>query len=147
MLLLYYIQYYILHYRTVAPWALEKFNLNSLIFNLEPNSKEKTITELMLSKLFRNTQADTNTSVKLPPMKSQMAVILLQVQEPHQQPGVDFSDLVFAWDKRYIIYLVRWQGGEGLDDGSQGHLRLLGHIGGAWHVVGGAADKPRAGIP
>lgn len=43
--------------------------------------------------------------------------------------------------------LVWWQRGEGLDDGGQGHLRLLGHVGRARHVVSGAAHKPGTGIP
>ena len=43
-------------------------------------------------------------------------------------------------------HLVWGQGGQGLDDCGQGHLRLLGHVSGAGHVVGRAADKPRAGV-
>ena len=43
-------------------------------------------------------------------------------------------------------HLIWGQGGQGLDDGCQGHLRLLGHVRGAGHVVGRAADKPGAGV-
>lgn len=43
--------------------------------------------------------------------------------------------------------LIRRQRGEGLDDGSQRHLRLLGHICRAGNVVGRTANKPGAGIP
>lgn len=43
-------------------------------------------------------------------------------------------------------YLILWQAGEGLDDGGQGHLALLGQIGGAGDGVGGAAHEPGAGV-
>lgn len=55
-------------------------------------------------------------------------------------------DLVLGQGEGPVTHLVRRQRGEGFDDGSQGHLRLLGHVGGARHVVGGAADEPRAGV-
>lgn len=54
--------------------------------------------------------------------------------------------LLLLRTKFFFTHLIRWQSGEGLNDSSQGHLRLLGHVGSAWHVVGGATDEPRAGI-
>ena len=43
-------------------------------------------------------------------------------------------------------YLVLWHDGEGLDDGCQGHLALLGELGGAGEGVGGAAHEPGTGV-
>lgn len=48
---------------------------------------------------------------------------------------------------RGITHLIRWQRGEGLDDSSQWHLRLLCHISCARHVVGCTTNKPGTGIP
>lgn len=80
-------------------------------------------------------------------MMSQRAQCVRQVSHhTNSQVLTPPSDLVLAQDDESVTHLVRWQCGEGLDDGGQGHLRLLGHVGGARHVVGGAADKPRTGI-
>ena len=43
-------------------------------------------------------------------------------------------------------YLILWQSGKGFNDASQGHLALLGQIGGAGEGVGGAAHEPGTGI-
>lgn len=48
--------------------------------------------------------------------------------------------------KRGDTHLIGGQRGEGLDDSSQGDLRLLGHVGRTRHVVGRTADKPGTGI-
>lgn len=45
-----------------------------------------------------------------------------------------------------ITDLICWQRGQGLDDGGQWHLRLLGHISCARHIVGRTADKSWTGI-
>lgn len=46
-----------------------------------------------------------------------------------------------------IAHLIWRQRGKGLDDGGEWHLRLLGHVGCARHVVGRTADKPGTGVP
>lgn len=46
-----------------------------------------------------------------------------------------------------IAHLIWRQRGEGLDDGGKWHLRLLGHISCARHIVSRTADKPGTGIP
>lgn len=43
-------------------------------------------------------------------------------------------------------YLILWHTGEGLDDGGQGYLALLGEVSGAGDGVGGAAHEPGTGI-
>lgn len=45
-----------------------------------------------------------------------------------------------------VTYLILWQTGKGFDDGSKGHLALLGQISSAGKRVGGAADESGAGI-
>lgn len=48
--------------------------------------------------------------------------------------------------RRSSAHLVWRQPAQGLDDGGQGHLGLLGHVGRAGHVVGRAADEAGAGV-
>lgn len=45
-----------------------------------------------------------------------------------------------------VTYLILWQNGKGFDDGSKGHLALLGQISSTGKRVGGAADESGAGI-